>query len=97
MFCSSVTLIKPRGKDSKPLKSYTATVVDDQGASRSIKVKGDGGFALKSFSGLKPGKYTVVIRDKASKTEWSMPVSYASKESSNTKAPSEITPEPAFR
>lgn len=96
VFCSSVTLIKPRGKDSKPLKSYTATVVDDQGASRSIKVKGDGGFALKSFSGLKPGKYTVVIRDKASKTEWSMPVSYASKESSNTKAPSEITPEPAF-
>lgn len=96
VFCSSVTLIKPRGKDSKPLKSYTATVVDDQGASRSIKVKGDGGFALKSFSGLKPGKYTVVFREKASKTEWSMPVSYALEESSNTKAPSEITPEPAF-
>ena len=66
--------ITPTDAKGEKLKKYSVTLNGDNGYSTNAEVKGDEGFTVSQFPNVKPGKYTLTVKDSKSKVEWSIPV-----------------------
>lgn len=66
--------ITPTDAKGEKLKKYSVTLNGDNGYSTNAEVKGDEGFTVSQFPDVKPGKYTLTVKDSNSKVEWAIPV-----------------------
>lgn len=66
--------ITPTDAKGEKIKKYSVTLNGDNGYSTNAEVKGDEGFTVSQFPDIKPGKYTLTVKDSKSKVEWSIPV-----------------------
>lgn len=66
--------ITPTDAKGEKIKKYSVTLNGDNGYSTNAEVKGDEGFTVSQFPDIKPGKYTLTVRDSKSKVEWGIPV-----------------------
>lgn len=66
--------ITPTDAKGEKIKKYSVTLNGDNGYSTNAEIKGDEGFTVSQFPDIKPGKYTLTVRDSKSKVEWSIPV-----------------------
>lgn len=66
--------ITPTDAKGEKIKKYSVTLNGDNGYSTNAEVKGDEGFTVSQFPDVKPGKYTLTVKDSKTKVEWSVPV-----------------------
>lgn len=60
--------ITPTDAKGEKIKKYSVTLNGDNGYSTNAEVKGDEGFTVSQFPDIKPGKYTLTVRDSKSKS-----------------------------
>lgn len=66
--------ITPTDAKGEKIKKYSVTLNGDNGYSTNAEVKGDEGFTVSQLPDIKPGKYTLTVKDSKTKVEWSVPV-----------------------